>query len=188
MSVSTRKFSQFVAANLNAANKVVGLSGGANAIFGVPTLWTTATRPSMPTNGQLGFNTDIELYEYYNSVAAEWVQLNATVEAFTWNNVTALSQAMEADNGYVANNAGLVALTLPTLCDFGQIVRVAGYGAGGWKIAFNVGQNAIVGRTVATTSVGTISSSQQYDQIELLCVVANTTFLALSVFGNLAIV
>lgn len=75
MSISTRKFSEFITANLNATNKTVGLSGGANAIFDVPTSWTTAGRPTMPGNGQLGFNTTLQQYEFYDTVAAAWTQL-----------------------------------------------------------------------------------------------------------------
>ncbi len=187
MGILTRKFSEFVTANRNATNKQVGLSGGANAIFDDPVLWTTATRPTMPSNGELGFNTDLQLYEYFDAVIDDWVQLNSSTVPFVWNNVTTLTHTMEADNGYVANNAGLVVLTLPALCDFGQVVRVCGYGSGGWQIAFNTGQNAILGNKVATTSTGSISSTNQYDQIALLCVVANTTFITLNNFGNLDI-
>lgn len=187
MSITTRKFSQFVTANRNATNKQVGLSGGANALFDDPVLWTTASRPTIPTNGELGFNTDLQLYEYYDAALGDWIQIDTSTVPFVWNDVTALTQTMDGDNGYVANNAGQVVLTLPAVVAFGQMIRVCGYGSGGWQIVFNAGQNAIVGRTVATTTTGSIASSNQYDQVELLCVVANTTFIALSAFGNLAI-
>ncbi len=75
MAVLTRKFSEFLAANANAANKYVGLSGGANAIFDVPISWTIAGRPSTPVNGQLGYNTELQQYEYYDAILVAWVQL-----------------------------------------------------------------------------------------------------------------
>lgn len=75
MAILTRKFSEFIVANLNATNKMVGLSAGANAIFDDPTTWTTATRPITPANGLLGFNTDLQQYEYYDITLFSWVQL-----------------------------------------------------------------------------------------------------------------
>lgn len=76
--VSTIKFSEFVAADLNdATNTVVGLSGGVNAISGKVITWTTSTRPATPFNGLLGYNTDLSQYEYYDTVTASWIQLDS---------------------------------------------------------------------------------------------------------------
>lgn len=185
MGILTRKFSQFVAGNNSASNQLVGLSAGANAIFNDPVTWTTATRPITPSNGVLGYNTDLEQYEYYNAGLAAWVQLTSTSGELAWNNVTGTTATMIQNNGYVANNAGTVNLTLPVLCEFGQRVRICGYGAGGWVIHFNAGQNAVIGTAIVTTTTGLISSSKSSDQVELLCVVANTTFISLTSYGNL---
>jgi hypothetical protein len=187
MGILTRKFSQFIAGNNSASNQLVGLSAGANAIFNDPITWTTATRPVTPTNGLLGYNTDLDQYEYYNAGLAVWVQLNNSQNELAWNNVTGTIATMMQNNGYVANNIGTVNLTMPAVCAFGQRVRICGYGAGGWIINFNAGQNAIVGIRVVTTTTGLISSSLPSDQIELLCVVANTTFVSLTSYGNLLI-
>jgi hypothetical protein len=58
-----------------------------------------------------------------------------------------------AGNGYLARNAALVTITLPASPAIGNVIRVAGAGAGGWKIAQNSGQ-AIVGLSAATVLSG----------------------------------
>ena len=94
-----------------------------------------------------------------------------------WNLVTGTSATMIADAGYVANNSGLVTLTLPTLSAFGSIIYVKGLGAGGWQVAQNPGQQIIIGQTASTSGdTGYIASTAQYDTVILLCVVANTTW------------
>jgi hypothetical protein len=107
----------------------------------------------------------------------------------SWVDVTGTTQAMAVNTGYTANNAALVTLTLPTVAAYGTVIRVCGKGAGGWTIAQNAGQTIHFG--VATTTTGTggsISSTAQYNTIELLCTVANTTFTELSAQGNLTVV
>jgi hypothetical protein len=76
MSVSTIKFSQFSAGNFSTSSSFVGLSGtpGGNAIFAWPYTWTTATRPT-PSNGLLGYNTNLGQYEYYDQGTVSWVAL-----------------------------------------------------------------------------------------------------------------
>lgn len=84
---------------------------------------------------------------------------------------------MTADNGYVTNNAGLVTLTLPVTAAFGTALAVQGLGAGGWTIAQNAGQNIQVGSVSTTVGAGgSLSSTNRYDSIQILCVVANTTW------------
>ena len=108
---------------------------------------------------------------------------------YSWTNVTGTSQTMAANNGYTANNAGLVTLTLPTTAAYGTIIRVQGVGAGGWKIAQNAGQSIKFGATTTTTGItGNLQSTNQYDGIGLLCVVADTTWVALGSIGNITYV
>jgi hypothetical protein len=58
----------------------------------------------------------------------------------TWVNVTATSQTMATNTGYVASSASQVTLTLPASLNIGDTVAVTGGGLGGWKIAQNAGQ------------------------------------------------
>jgi len=186
--VATIKFSQFSAENLSNHNQYVGVGAGVNFIGNTVVTWTTITRPLTPYAGLIGYNSTIGEYEYYNDTIAAWVQLTSTTSIVFWNNVTASSAQMVETNGYVANNAGIVTLTLPVLCEFGTTIDVAGYGSGGWTIVFNAGQNLVFGKDVATTTTGSISSTNQYDQVELLCVVSNTTWVVRNVQGNLTVV
>lgn len=110
--------------------------------------------------------------------------------AISWTNVTGTSQAMVADGGYVANNAGLVTLTLPATAAFGTILYIQGFGAGGWTIAQNAGQQVFIGSLGTTIGVGgSASSTNQYDSVTLLCVTADTTWTSLGgPQGNITIV
>lgn len=98
-----------------------------------------------------------------------------------WTHVTGTSQAMVADNGYVADNVALVTLTLPATAAFGSVLYIQGLGAGGWTIAQNASQSIIIGNAQSTVGVaGSVSSTNQNDSLQLLCVVTDTTW---SAFG-----
>jgi hypothetical protein len=72
----------------------------------------------------------------------------------SWQTVSGTSQQAQPNTGYIVNNFAQVTITLPTSPNAGDIVRVSGVGAGGWKIAQNSGQFIIVGN-VAALNVGT---------------------------------
>jgi hypothetical protein len=98
----------------------------------------------------------------------------------SWTVVTGTSQAMAVDSGYISNNAGLVTLTLPATAAVGSTIQVQGLGAGGWQIAQNASQLIHIGSQVTTTGTGGyLASTNQYDSLTLLCVVANTTWTVL---------
>jgi hypothetical protein len=106
----------------------------------------------------------------------------------TWNEVTGTSQTAAVDNGYICNNGSLVTVTLPSTCAVGKVVRVTGKGAGGWKIAQVAGQAVKVLDSTTTTGVtGYLSSTSTYDSVELVCITADTTFVAVSIMGNLTV-
>ena len=93
------------------------------------------------------------------------------------NVITGTSQAMTTNNGYASNNAGLVTFTLPTTAAVGDLLPVVGMGAGGWLIAQNASQNIQVGNVSSTVGTGgSIASTNQFDSINLICTVANTTW------------
>lgn len=101
----------------------------------------------------------------------------------TWTEVAGTSQAAAVNNGYITNDAALVTVTLPTTAAVGSIVAVQGLGAGGWKIAQNASEQIKwtaggvdgVNETTAGTG-GFLASTDQYDQVELICLVADTTW------------
>ena len=51
-----------------------------------------------------------------------------------WTAVSGTAQGALPNNGYLAGNTNLVAITLPSNPSFGDVVRVAGQGAGGWEL------------------------------------------------------
>jgi hypothetical protein len=107
----------------------------------------------------------------------------------SWTNVTGTSQTMAANSGYAANNASLCTLTLPTTAAQFTVIRVQGVGAGGWKIAQNASQSINIGNQTTTSGTGgSLASTNANDSIELLCTVANTTWVAMSGWGNITVV
>lgn len=107
---------------------------------------------------------------------------------FTWNEVTGTTQAGAVNNGYITNNAALVTVTLPAVAAFGDIIRVGGKGAGGWRIAQNAGQTINFGTMPTTTGVGgRLDSTDDNDVVELLCITDDDDFLVLSSIGNITI-
>ena len=108
------------------------------------------------------------------------ITISTTDVANSWTVVTGTTQAMAVNSGYISNNAGLVTLTLPSTAAVGSIIQMQGLGAGGWQIAQNASQLVHIGSAVTTTGIsGFLASSNQYDSLTLLCVVANTTFTVL---------
>lgn len=102
-----------------------------------------------------------------------------------WIEVTLAAANMSPNTGYISNNAGQVTLMMPTTIAQGDYIRVTGKGVGGWKIGQQSGQTIYFGVVTTTTGAGGyLSSTQQRDSIELVCITANTEFNVLSIQGN----
>ncbi len=106
-----------------------------------------------------------------------------------WIPVSTTSVALLPNKGYVIGPPSLCTLTLPTTIAFGDVIRIAGI-TGGWIIAQNANQLIILGDDVSTVGVGgSLSSTNNHDTVELLCIAANLNFLVISgPQGNLTIV
>lgn len=103
----------------------------------------------------------------------------------TWNNVTGTSQAAAANNGYIANNASLVTITLPATAPVGSIVQVVGSGGGGWKLAQNANQQIVFGGVTSTMGTGGyMASASRYESAILVCIAADTIFSVIVASGN----
>lgn len=93
-----------------------------------------------------------------------------------WTVVTGTTQSMAVNNGYVANNASLVTFTLPATAAVGSTLRVTGL-QGDWLIAQGSGQSINFGDVSTTVGAGgSLGSTESHDAVELVCVVANTTW------------
>ncbi len=118
------------------------------------------------------------------------ITINAGGGGLTWIDVTGAAASGAVNTGYIADNAGLVTLTLPALAAQGTVIAIVGgvSGTGGWKIAQNAGQNLQIGKLSSTSGVtGFLASTNQYDAVYLLCVVANTTWVTLNSVGNITV-
>jgi hypothetical protein len=114
--------------------------------------------------------------------------LTGITGGLAWAEVTGTSASMSGGNGYIANNAGLVTLTLPATASVGAVVSVVGKGTGGWQIAQNAGGIIHFGNQNSTTGVGGyIASTATYDSVELICVVANNEWVVRSSVGNITV-
>jgi len=129
-------------------------------------LWTKSIQLTAGTGITITQNgDDIEIAS--SNVLANFIEVPGT------------SQQMAVDTTYQPINVSPTTLTLPATADLGQIVRVTGWGTGGWIIAQNLGQQIIVGNTQTTVGVsGSVSSTNRYDGIELVCTDINVTWQA----------
>lgn len=117
------------------------------------------------------------------------ITINAVGSGVTWNEITGTSASMAVNNGYIANNAGLVTLTLPTTAAQGSTIYVTGKGAGGWKIAQNASQLINIGTATTTTGTGgSLASTNTFDSLMLVCITANNNWNVLNVVGNITVV
>lgn len=184
---STSTFSDTYSANTilyaSAGNTVTGLSTTARSVLsgnssGVPT-WLAMTDGQIivgstsgsPAPTTLTAGAGISIANASNSIT-----ISGTGSGIGWTEVTGTSQAMTADSGYIANNAGLVTFTLPATAALGTVLNVVGKGAGGWTIVFNSGQSVQIGSSGATTTSGSVSSTNRYDSVQLVCTTANTVW------------
>lgn len=121
--------------------------------------------------------------------SSDTITFNSIGGGVTWVNVSATTQAMAINTGYVADNGALVTLTLPSTAAFGSVIALVGKGAGGWRIAQNAGQQIICGQNSTTSGAGgSVSSTNRRDTIYLICTSADTEFTRINFSGNLTLV
>lgn len=119
------------------------------------------------------------------------ITISATgLAGFSWTVVTGLTQGMLVNNGYIANNAALVTMTLPIVSAVGDEIDIIGKGAGGWVIAQNAGQSIVLGNTTTTVGVaGSLASTNRHDSFYMICTVASTEWtVASGPVGNITVV
>jgi hypothetical protein len=105
---------------------------------------------------------------------------------FSYNDVSGTTQAAAVNNGYIISNAGQTTVTLPATAAEGSVIAVQGKGAAGWILTANTGQTIHFGSS-ASSSGGTLTSTNLWDAVEVVCVTANTTWAVKSAVGNLTV-
>lgn len=158
-----------------AANNQTGLLLGAGQVA----IGTTASDPSAAT---LSAGTGISI----NSASGAITISSSGIGSMVWNDVAGTSQAAVINNGYIISNASQTTVTLPATAVEGAVFGVAGKGAAGWILQMNTGQTCHLGNS-ATTSAGSLTSTNQWDSVQIVCVTANTTFAVLCSMGNLTV-
>jgi hypothetical protein len=118
------------------------------------------------------------------------ITINGVGGGLTWTVVTGTTQSAATNNGYIANNAGLVTVTLPATSNVGDLVAVTGINnATGWKIAQNAGNQIFFGSASTTSGTGgSLASTATRDTVYLVCMTANATWNVVSSIGNITVV
>lgn len=180
----------------NGANTVTGLATANSATLvtdatGVPS-WTSSMTNGQILIGSTGATpvpaTITGTLGITVTNGAGTITISGGGSGIGWTEVTGTSQTMAADNGYVSSNPALVTLTLPTTAAFGTAITVLGKGAGGWKIAQGAGQQIHFGSVSSTAgATGYLSSTNQYDSIQLICITANNEWACIGSQGNITV-
>ena len=166
---------------------VLHLKAGTATASTAPLKFTSGIALTTPEDGAIEYHSS-HIYATIGSTRYQLDQQSAG-GGITWTEVTGTTQAAAVDNGYITNNAGLVTVTLPDTAAVGKIVRISGSGAGGWRLAQNALENIRFGNVVTTTGIGGyLQSTNQYDAVEVVCIVANTTWSVISSQGSITYV
>jgi trimeric autotransporter adhesin len=106
----------------------------------------------------------------------------ASSGATAWVDQTSASVTMATNTGYTSDDgAVLVTFTLPTTSAIGDFVEINGKGSGLWKIAQAAGQQINNGTLATTAGVGgSLASVNQFDNVRLRCLTANTIWTVVS--------
>jgi hypothetical protein len=140
------------------------------------------TTSSDPSGAALTAGTGISI----NSASGAVTISSTGVGSLTWNDVSGTTQAAAVNNGYIISNAGQTTVTIGATVAEGSVFAVQGKGAGGWILAMNTGQTCHFGNS-ATSSGGSLTSTNLWDSVAIVCVTANTTFAVTTSQGNLTV-
>ncbi len=111
------------------------------------------------------------------------IAISGSGSGITWIAQSTGTVTAAVNSAYIITDASAVTVTLPTTAAVGSVVGVVGNGAGGWTLAQGAGGNTRFGNVNSTVS---IASTNQYDCIFVVCVIANTTWVVYDVIGNLS--
>ena len=173
----------------SAGDVVGGLATANSAVLSTSSTGVPAWSASM-TNGQLligstgatpvlGTLTGAGGITISNGAGS--ITVSGSGSGYGWTEVVGTTQQMAVNNGYIANNVALVTLTLPATAVVGDTVVLQGKGAGLFSIAQNAGQTINYGSSPTTTGVaGSLTATNRYDSIELICITANTDWAVLT--------
>ena len=116
-------------------------------------------------------------YTLIDDYAINFSDFSASIIAsqFAWSGLALASKNADINNGYIIQNAAQTTIILPQTAPIGSIVSIRGLGAGGWILTAYAGQT-IKASIVTTSSGGSIISANRYDTVDVICIVADTTW------------
>ena len=131
-----------------------------------------------PTAATLTAGTGVSITNGSGTIT---LALSGSSGIVSWLAASTASITAAVNTGYYITDASQVTITLPTVAPAGSVVAIVGNGAAGWILAPGSGQTIKIIGSSASTS---ITSAEQYDCIEVLCVVANTTWVSRSLMST----
>ena len=99
------------------------------------------------------------------------------------------SQTMAKGISYRStDNSSVVTFVTPSTAAKGDVFKVMGFGSAGFKLNVGGGQSIVFGTATQSGNTNCIQSRQRYSYVELVCVVANTTFAVTTISGDVNLV
>lgn len=92
------------------------------------------------------------------------------------------------NNGYFTNGGSPVQVTLPSTSVVGDTFIVTAMNSNGWQILEGLGQQIELGNQATTLTSGSLASTAIGDTVELTCNVANLSWFATRIIGNITVV
>lgn len=171
-------------ADASAVRTTLGLAIGTNvqaynaALASIAGLTTAADKMIYTTNSNVYAVADLTAFARTILDDADAAAVKTTLGLLQWNNATS-NTVMDPNSGYYITSGGALTFTLPTTAAVGTKVEIAGFGSTSWQILQGSGQSIWWNNQQTTVGVtGSITSGTAKDWIELICVVANTTWVA----------
>ncbi len=127
---------------------------------------------------QIGIGTSGQVL--YSNGAGALPSFGAVPAGVAWVDVTSGTQTIAPETGYVTDNATQVVYTLPASPAFGDGFLITGGVLGSatapWKIEQNLLQQIKFGASSTTVGTGgSLTSTLQFDTVELVCIVAGAS-------------
>jgi hypothetical protein len=86
----------------------------------------------------------------------------------------------------VISNASQTTVSLPATAAVGSVISVQGKGAAGWILGANTGQVINYGSS-PTSATGSLTSTNQFDAVTVVCITANSVWGVSQSIGTLTV-
>jgi hypothetical protein len=155
---------------------------------------SAVTALAAPTDGQLiigstGADPSVAALTAGSGISitngAGTISIDATA-GLAWNNETNDANTMAINNGYVINATNLCTMTIPATAAIGSVFAIAGYATNGWVLQANTGQTINFGDDQSSTA-GSVTFTNRYDSITIVCTTADTDFAVIASQGNMTV-